>query len=163
MAACAAPVGLVPPVAATSPPASGLSASPSAPPAGAALPNPRLTPGEVFAGVGAAQVCVPGYAGSARDVSRDQYVAVYAEYGLAYPEPAGSYELDHLVPLELGGDNTDANLWPEPAAPAPGFHQKDDLENYLHDAVCGGRMALADAQRGIAADWAFLFREYIQK
>ena len=97
-----------------------------------------------------------------RNVLREQYVQVYASYGIPYPEPSGTYELDHLVPLELGGDNSNRNLWPEAAAPVPGFHQKDMLENYLHDAVCGGRMALADAQAGIASDWIFLYRQYLQ-
>jgi len=73
----------------------------------AALPNHNLTPGEVFAGVTAAQVCVSGYAKAVRSVSREQYVTVYAEYGVPYPEPAGSYELDHLVsgaPISLVGN-----------------------------------------------------------
>src|SRR5437588_12973817 len=74
--------------------------------AAGSLPNPQLTPGETFPGVTAAQVCTSGYSGSVRSVLRDQYVAVYAGYGLAYPQPPGTYELDHLIPLELGGDNT---------------------------------------------------------
>ena len=126
------------------------------------LPNHSLTPGETFPGVTAQQVCVSGYAGRARNVLSEQYVQVYASYGIPYPEPSGTYELDHLVPLELGGDNSNRNLWPEPALPVPGFHQKDQLENYLHDAVCGGRMALADAQAGIASDWIALYRLYLQ-
>jgi hypothetical protein len=133
-----------------------------APPRGAVRPNPRPTPGENFPGITAAEVCVSGYAGSVRGVTRDQYLAVYAGYGIAYPEPAGTYELDHLVPLELGGDNSDRNLWPEPASPVPGFHQKDDLENHLHDAVCSGRMSLGAAQRGIESDWALLYQEYLR-
>jgi hypothetical protein len=138
------------------PPASG------SPPQPGTLPNAGLTPGEVFAGVTAAQVCVSGYAGRARNVLLDQYRQVYAAYGIPYPEPAGTYELDHLVPLELGGDNANRNLWPEPAAPVPGFHQKDELENYLHDAVCAGRMQLSDAQAGIAANWLLLYHRYLQ-
>jgi len=130
-------------------------------PAGS-LPNRSLTQGESFPGVTAQQVCVSGYAGRARNVLPEQYVQVYASYGIRYPEPSGAYELDHLVPLELGGDNSNRNLWPERASPLPGFHQKDLLENYLHDAVCGGRMALADAQAGIAADWISLYRRYLQ-
>ena len=126
------------------------------------LPNRSLTPGETFAAVTAQEVCVSGYAGRARNVLLEQYRQVYASYGVPYPEPSGTYELDHLVPLELGGDNSDRNLWPEPAAPVPGFHQKDQLENYLHDAVCGGRMTLAGAQAGIAGDWIALFQRYIQ-
>jgi hypothetical protein len=133
----------------------------AAAPAGS-LPNHSLTPGETFAGVTAQQVCVSGYAGRARNVLPAQYVEVYASYRIGYPEPSGTYELDHLVPLELGGDNSDHNLWPEHAQPAPGFHEKDQLENYLHDAVCGGRIALADAQSGIASDWIALYRQYLQ-
>ena len=125
------------------------------------LPNLSLTPGETFAGVTAEQVCTSGYAGRARNVLPEQYHQVYASYGIAYPEPAGSYELDHLVPLELGGDNSNRNLWPEPAAPAPGFHQKDELENYLHEAVCSGRLGLTDVQQGIATAWYALYREYL--
>jgi hypothetical protein len=125
------------------------------------LPKTSLTPGEIFADVTAPEICVSGYASRARNVLREQYLQVYAAYGLAYPQPPGTYELDHLIPLELGGDNSDRNLWPEPALPAPGFHQKDELENVLHDQVCAGRLALADAQRGIAADWVALYQRYL--
>jgi len=132
------------------------------PPAVAAvLPNSALTPGETFADATAVQVCVSGYAGRVRNVLREQYFQLYAAYGLAYPQPSGAYELDHLIPLELGGDNSDRNLWPEPAAPVPGFHQKDELENVLHDQVCTGRLTLADAQHGIAADWLALYHRYL--
>jgi hypothetical protein len=44
-----------------------------------------------------------------RNVTHNQYVQVYASYGIPYPEPAGTYELDHLISLELGGDNSNAN------------------------------------------------------
>ena len=157
---------VVPAAQGSSPPSAAPSASPPSasplPPRAGTLPNPSLTPGEVFAGVTAADVCVSGYAGRARNVFREQYVQVYAGYGIRYPEPAGTYELDHLVPLELGGDNANRNLWPEPSLPVPGFHQKDELENYLHDAVCAGRMQLADAQEGIAANWLDLYQRYLQ-
>jgi len=158
-AGCARPTAAGPP---PSTPAAVFSSSPFSSPSAAGLPDARLTPGEVFPGVTAVQVCVSGYASSVRNVTRDQYVAVYAAYGLPYPEPSGTYELDHLVPLGLGGDNSDRNLWPEAATPLPGFHQKDELENYLHDAVCGGRMTLSDAQRGIATDWELLYQEYLK-
>jgi len=154
---------------APSPPAASLTAtatpvasSTSLPAPAGSLPNRTLTPGETFPAVTAQQVCVSGYASSVRNVLHAQYLEVYASYGIPYPEPSGSYELDHLVPLELGGDNSNRNLWPEPAQPLPGFHQKDQLEDYLHDAVCGGRMALADAQSSIASDWIALYRQYIQ-
>jgi hypothetical protein len=88
-----------------------------------------------------------------RRVSPEAHRQAFAEYGLSYPQPRGSFEVDHLIPLELGGDNTIANLWPEAAEPVPGFHEKDRVENYLHRQVCSGAMGLADAQRDIARDW----------
>src|SRR5438128_4091524 len=66
---------------------------------------------------------------------------------------SGEYEVDHLVAFEDGGSNDIANLWPEAAEPRPGFHEKDQVENYLHDQVCTGRMNLFDAQSAIATDW----------
>jgi hypothetical protein len=116
-----------------------------------AEPDPTCTPGAVF-DVGTAQICIPGYATSVRDVLDSERRAVYAEYGLA-PQPGGTYEVDHLIPLELGGSNDIANLWPEAATPTPGYHQKDALENSLHTQVCAGTVALADAQTAMATDW----------
>jgi hypothetical protein len=43
-----------------------------------------------------------------------------------------------------------ANLWPEIA---PGYHEKDKVENALHDAVCSGRIPVRVAQLAIARDW----------
>ena len=125
------------------------------------MPDPRLTPGETFSGVSASQVCTSGYASSVRHVTPEQYHQVYGEYGIPYPQPSGTYELDHLIPLELGGDNSNANLWPEPASPTPGFHQKDQLENTMHDAVCSGRLDLAEAEREIAANWYAAYQHYV--
>jgi hypothetical protein len=128
---------------------------------GAALPNQKFTPGEAFAGVTAAEVCTPGWASSHRNVASAQYREVYAEYAIPYPEPSGAYELDHLIPLELGGDNANANLWPEPAVPTPGFHQKDLLEDALHTLVCEGTVSLAEAQHDFASDWYTAYVKYV--
>ena len=48
-----------------------------------------------------------------------------------------------LIPLELGGASTVANLWPEPWADPRGAHRKDDLENALSRQVCSGSMTLS--------------------
>jgi hypothetical protein len=65
--------------------------------------------------------------------------------------PAGAYEYDHLVALELGGAvNDPRNLWPEPGA-SP--NRKDAVEDELHRMVCDGGMQLAAAQRIIATGW----------
>lgn len=62
-----------------------------------------------------------------------------------------SYELDHLIPLELGGAPLDSkNLWAEPA-PSP--NPKDRIENDLNHKVCSGQLQLEIAQRMIATNW----------
>jgi len=124
------------------------------------LPNPELTPGSVFVGVSAAQVCVPGYARSVRNVPHEEKLEVYHLYQIPHHKPR-SYEIDHLVSLELGGDNTMANLWPQPYEGQWGAHTKDRLENELHRRVCNGSMPLAEAQREIYSDWVATYRKYL--
>ncbi len=58
------------------------------------------------------------------------------------------------MPLELGGaPAATMNLYPENRREFPGAGEKDQLENYLHDAVCAAKMPLEQAQRTIATDW----------
>ena len=122
-------------------------------------PSRSLTPGTSVPGVSAADVCRPGWSAAHRHVTHDQYIGVYAAYGIAYPELAGAYELDHLIPIELGGSNDSSNLWPQPAA-GMGFHQKDVLENRLHDLVCAGQLDLATAQKAITSGWESAYAKY---
>lgn len=118
----------------------------------AGLPDSSCTTGAVFANVSTAQICKAGYAQSVRNVSQAEKNQVYAEYGIT-KHPTGSYEVDHLISLELGGSNDLKNLWPEAAAPKPGFHEKDGVEDFLHDQVCSGEMPLKQAQTAIASNW----------
>ncbi|MFI5240796.1 MAG: HNH endonuclease signature motif containing protein [Candidatus Saccharimonadia bacterium] len=120
------------------------------------LQDKACTPGAVFAGVTKAQICMPGYSSSVRNVSDSTKNEVYDEYGIT-SHVTGQYEVDHLVSLELGGSNDISNLWPEPADPVPGFHQKDSVENSLHDKVCSGVIALTIAQSDIADNWLTIY------
>src|SRR5512143_1301294 len=122
------------------------------------LPDAACTPGAIFADATADKVCTPGYSSSVRDVPPEVKAQVYAEYGISSHEP-GQYEVDHLIALELGGSNDIANLWPEPAEPRPGFHEKDKVENYLHKQVCDGAMSMADAQYIIATNWLSVYNQ----
>lgn len=97
-----------------------------------------------------------GYSRRVRNVSSSTKRAAYAEYGIASHTP-GRYEVDHLVSLELGGSNSIANLWPEAAQPTPGFHEKDQVENYLHEQVCNGTISLQQAQHEIGTDWLTVY------
>jgi hypothetical protein len=122
------------------------------------LPDPACTPGAIFPGATVDQICTPGYSSSVRNVPQSVKEEVYAEYGIASHEP-GQYEVDHLISLELGGSNDISNLWPEPADPRPGFHEKDKVENYVHDEVCSGRMSLQQAQYDIATNWCGVYQQ----
>lgn len=120
-----------------------------------AYPNPALTTGAVLP-VTTAQVCKSGYTATVRNVSQTTKNEVFAEYGITV-HPTGSYEVDHYIPLELGGSNDISNLWPEPATPVPGFHQKDVTEDYLHKQVCSGQLTLGVAQAEIQNDWLAVY------
>jgi hypothetical protein len=124
-------------------------------------PNPALTPGAVLT-TDASTICVPGYASSVRDVSTATKEQVFAEYGVSYPQPQGAYEVDHFIPLEIGGSNDLTNLWLEPATPTPGFHQKDQFENFEHGQVCNGTISAAEAQSRMASDWYLYWQEEVE-
>ncbi len=123
-----------------------------------ALPDSACTPGAIIASATVNQICTSGYASSVRNVPTSEKNQAYAEYDIA-SHYTGQYEVDHLVSLELGGSNDIANLWPELASPTPGFHQKDQVENYLHDQVCSGNIDLAKAQMEIATNWLAVFNQ----
>ena len=148
--------------AANTPSTQTVSLNPSTTKAGPAYvyPNPSLTPGAVLT-TDASTICVPGYASGVRDVSTATKEEVYAEYGVSYPQPLGAYEVDHFIPLEIGGSNDITNLWLEPATPTPGFHQKDQFENFEHGQVCDGAISAAEAQRRMASDWYLYWEEVV--
>ncbi|GHO85355.1 HNH endonuclease signature motif containing protein [Dictyobacter formicarum] len=122
------------------------------------LQDKQCTPGAIFPDATARQICRSGYSKSVRNVPVSVKNQVYAEYGITH-HSTGQYEVDHLISLELGGSNDIANLWPEAASPTPGFHQKDQVENYLHDQVCSGKMDLRTAQTKIATDWLSVYKQ----
>ncbi len=116
------------------------------------LQDQACTPGAIISTATKDDICVSGYARSVRNVPESEKTQAYDEYGITH-HSAGQYEVDHLISLELGGSNGISNLWPEAASPTPGFHEKDQVENYLHDQVCSGAISLHDAQVEIATNW----------
>lgn len=119
------------------------------------LPDSSCTPGSIDPAVAQRDIhktiCRAGWTGKVRPPERQ---TERAKYRTAYPayhiRQNATSELDHLVPLELGGSNDITNLWPEVGKiPNP----KDSVENALNAAVCGGKVRLGAAQRAIAADW----------
>jgi len=89
-----------------------------------------------------------------------QLAGAYKVYADKTP---ASYEEDHLISLEIGGNPTDPkNLWPQPYA-GTGARIKDQVENKLHNLVCANKMTLADAQKAIIANWYAAYQKYVGK
>lgn len=112
--------------------------------------NPQVTQANI-----ATTVCRKGWTKTVRPPTsytsplKRKQMRQYGDTG-----PASGFELDHLIPLVLGGSPTDPrNLWPQPRAATQGAAAKDVQEVSLAKAVCNGRMKLADARRKIVADW----------
>src|ERR1700730_12367836 len=93
------------------------------------FPYPKLTPGDAFE-VTVQDLCVPGYTKKVRNVPAEMKREVYEEYGVTSHEP-GDYEVDHLIPLELGGSNSIKNLWPESHRTSPWNAQVKEVFRYL--------------------------------
>ena len=128
--------------------------------AGAVMPNAALKPGDVLS-TKVNDICVSGYAKRVRNVSTATKNQVYAEYGVAFHAP-NEYEVDHLIPLGIGGSNDIKNLWPQPTDPRPGRLEKDALESVLHNRICDRSIDVLTAQHDVAIDWVAAYRTYVQ-
>jgi hypothetical protein len=114
----------------------------------AGLPDRACTPGAVQSRDTAA-VCTAGWSSAHRHVTYAQRRRLFAAYAIPWSQRS-SYRLDHLVPLEIGGANTDANLFPQPLVWS---YRKDKVEDALHDLVCDGAMKIRTAQARVARNW----------
>jgi len=124
------------------------------------LPDPALTPGDVF-DVTVTDICTPRYSKAVRAVPRYLREQVFRSYGIE-PQQRGDYQLDHLIPLAIGGSNSVRNLWPQPHNTSLwDTRAKDRLENRLLRFVCTGKLDLQTAQQEIAADWTQSYRNFM--
>ena len=108
-------------------------------------------------------ICVPGYTASVRPsttytngvkqrLMREQSIAM---------ETVGSFELDHRIPLALGGHPRNINnLMLQPWDGDNGAKRKDRLERALQRMVCASKVMLDEARRAIFFDWQAAFRTY---
>ena len=128
------------------------------------LPDPTLTPGSANPNVTLSDIC-NGTTKGRRSVTAATRAKVLRDYGVP-TVTTDDYELDHLIPLSIGGDNSAANLWPQPA---PDYHRKDRLEVELQRLVCvawrtltpvAAAAVLAQEQKEIADDWVAAEQHY---
>lgn len=128
------------------------------------LPDKECTPGDIDPKVTQdniqSTICVSGYTKTVRppvSYTDNLKIELMQEYGDT--DSVKNYELDHLIPLELGGNPTsEANLWPESYTTTPNARNKDKVENYLHEQVCSGVMKLQEAQLNIANNWEQFYK-----
>ncbi len=79
------------------------------------------------------------------------------EQQCSHPE---NYELDHFIPIELGGAPDDpANLWLQPF---PEARHKDAVENYLKRQVCTKGLTLQQAQAKMY-NWKSVYAQMTNK
>jgi hypothetical protein len=156
------------------------------PPAAArVVPDPGKTPGVIDPTVtDPAQLCAkqwaagpPGqppvkggsltYSQAARVTPESLKNQVFADYGLSNPHDGGkSYEIDHLVPLSLGGRDVESNLWPQ-SRTAQGLNAwvKDALESRLYHLICNPKpgdpaVSLPEVQTALRTDWPAAYQKY---
>jgi len=137
--------------------------------AGQTFPNWFMTPGVANPDVTQSNIkqtiCKSGWTRTIRPrtsytnkLKRQQIAA----YGYA-DKRRKSYEEDHLISLQLGGDPKDpSNLWPEAYAGPCGARRKDVIETKLKRLVCSRRITLAKAQQAIAWNWVVAYNKYVR-
>jgi hypothetical protein len=124
-----------------------------------AVLNPDVTPATLTQ-----TVCRPGYTKTVRpstSFTNGIKKRLLREQGLDFEVDKGSYELDHIVPLALGGHPRNLNnLMLQPWEGPNSAKRKDRLEVKLQCLVCGGDVALDAAQEAIWSDWRAAYAVY---
>jgi len=122
---------------------------------------PRDSKGEVYKNLTVEKLCEKGYTKTVRSVNSRLKKEVFKRYGITkghYRE----YEVDHFISLELGGDNSIENLFPQPYEVylnvngkdiRMGAREKDVVETTLHRMICKGKMSPEEAQKIITTNW----------
>jgi hypothetical protein len=144
----------------TAPPTKKAAATLVRTPDGVALPDRKQTPGAAFPDVTAADICNDHYATGVRQPRFNSKVEAFDAYGISIHD-RDAYQVDHLIPIELGGDNDSTNLWPQPHDPPHGSAEKDLLERQLRGLVCSMSIPLGEAQVAIAGNWWSAYQTYM--
>ena len=109
-------------------------------------------------------ICTPGWTATVRpSTSYTQGVKskLLKEAGMD-PDRAVDYELDHFVPLALGGHPRSLdNLWLQRWDGEWNARVKDRLERRLQVMVCEGRLTLRAAQAAVERNWKRAYRRYV--
>ena len=105
-------------------------------------------------------ICVPGYTDQVRpstSYTNGVKFKLLRQQGLDESQ-ASEYQLDHLIPLAIGGhprslENLVLQPWPE-------AKRKDRLERKMQCLVCSGQVSLEEAQHAVYEDWSIAYHRY---
>jgi hypothetical protein len=119
---------------------------------------------DVSAATLAQTVCTPGYTRSVRPstvFTNGIKKRLMRQQGLDFDTQKGEFELDHIVPLALGGhprnlENFALQRWEGHG----GAKRKDRLEVKLQCLVCSGAVPLEVSQDAIWLDWQIAYSTY---
>ena len=125
----------------------------------AQLPSSFQTPGNKGK-ANEAQICAADFEASVKPVAKWQRDQALERYGKRPEDFTG--DLDHLIPLSLGGTNDPDNLWPIPSNKDMGPAQKQALDLKLHELVCAKSITLKAAQDTIKKDWVKAYDQYVK-
>lgn len=132
----------------------------------AALLPPPETPGAVDPAITQANIdetiCRPGYARSARPAYSITGLLKRRMMDAQHPgERMADYELDHLIPISIGGAPLDMHdLWLQPRQGQAHAGDKNVLAYVLWRLVCTHQVPLQTAQRDISHDWTQAYQLY---
>lgn len=127
--------------------------------AAAQLPSSFQTPG-AKGKANDAQVCAADFEASVKPIAKWQRDQALERYGKRPEDFTG--DLDHLIPISLGGTNDPDNLWPIPSNKDMGPDQKKALDLKLHELVCAKTLTLKAAQDAIKKDWVKAYTQYVR-
>lgn len=128
------------------------------------IPDPKLTTGAPeLATQDLNVICHRGghkgeTTGDYRHTTTAEKNAVYQEYGLANHHagwcsgPHGC-SVDHVTPIECGGADVKANLFPQKGDGPYNQEDKNRLEGLCHKLVCSGQITPAEGQAWFMPDW----------
>ena len=89
---------------------------------------------------------------------------ILRRYGLP-PGAHPDYEIDHLIPLCLGGSDDPSNFWPQPRRSLEATwnaEAKDRRERLMCNLICNGLIDIATAQQAFATDWIAAYHTYYE-
>ena len=125
------------------------------------VPDNNLTPGAI-ATTDTNVFCHSGYSKTVRHTSGRLKHEIYQEYGI--DKKSVRAEVDHRVPLEIGGADIKENLWIQIYDTHPyNATLKDHLENRAREMVCSGQITAEQGQAWFLGDWRLAYDQQFGK